>query len=173
MTPLSEGLRVRLLRPYYTLFKSPFNRKPVRVCGVVDTLDEVPAGTEGTIYTFRTSKGLPHCGMAHREMWGVAFDGVPPTLSGHWGLATHTLEPDFARAERQQDEAVVKLREEWLKALGARRRKEEVLAGVHRKKDPLTPTPSHHWDDLKIFEYDCLAAQKAYDRAAGIPEREV
>jgi hypothetical protein len=173
---LAEGLRVRLVKPINTVLSGYWPHKVTLQVGrnVWDTLDQVLAGTEGTVYRFRIRRGLPTCGLPHAEMWGVAWDNVPPPLSGHFGLMSEKLIPDdMVEAHQQQASELVTLRIAWLEALARRKSKEEVFAKHHREKNDHEVLPREHYDEFHALQADAEAKQKAYDEAAHIPLRKV
>lgn len=183
---LFEGLRVVLTRPLHTIFAGPSRRVPAerRHYPLVevpyshsggtrhDLMNEVPAGTKGTIYRFRIRDGRPTSGWAHPRMWGVKFDGYPTGLSGHMGicglehyqlageeLPQHLalLLKDWARNEVLAEKAEAELARHY-NALPDRVYTNDTIRGLHAAYKPIRD------------EADRL--RKVYDEASNIPERQ-
>ena len=172
MLQLSEGLRVVTARELRYLCVEPHNRAVVTFNRCTYEADRVLPGTVGTIFRFRIRKGLPTSGLAHAEMWGVAWDGVPPTVGDNYGLADAE---GLDAAPDQQGDALAGLREAWEAALAGRRAIEARLARLHRALPPgrYAIGPTDLWDQFKAAAQDADEARKAYDAAASLPAREV
>lgn len=170
---LTEGLRVVIEQDLRTVIDGEWNVQDVVFpWGVKDRMSVIPAGTVGTIYRFRVRKGLPTCGLPHAEMWGVVFDGVPQPINDHYGLVESRI-PDMRIADEQQNSELSALRQAWEAALAKRRECEDRISKSREEQSPYLCNDERLWEDLKLTAKECEDCRERYDRAAGIPQREV
>ena len=166
--PLFEGMRVVLTADVRLMCVAPFNRTK---SGPWD-VDTVPAGTAGTVFRFRTRKGSPTNGLPHPQMWGVAYDGVPPTVGDCYGLADAR---DLAPAPAQLPARLAALRDAWEAALEGQQAIERRIAAAHAALPPgrYVIAERHLWEELKAATATADQLRQEYDAAAQLPAREV